>query len=490
MPTPTFIARERELALLHKEWETQNACLLILYGRRRVGKTRLLTHWIEKTGHRALYWVAAPTSTKNQLRSFSQALFNFEGSGVAADNFSYQNWEQAFEQAARMAESERLVLVLDEFTYLLPHEPGIAGILQNAWDHRLKNTNIFVIVTGSHIGMMERDVLAPRAPLYGRATSLLHLQPLPFANTRSFFPKYRPDERVAVYSMLGGVPAYWERFNPKLSLDRNIKDQFLGGANLIMNEPSLLLHDYVSDIHNYAAILQAIAHGNRTPATIGSAAGLNSKHIPQYLRNLIRSGFVERRIPVTKSAASRSGHHHITDPFLRFYYRFLSSRQSQLAAGVQDQTLAQIKKHLVDFIGTYTWEELCREWLLRATGQKVLPFLPDHVGSAWTAKAQIDVAGINRMEKTLILGECKWTRQASGRGVLAGLTEKTNAFVPAQGQWQVYFLGFAREGWTQAAQEFAASVSKDSVSGPNWQAQAMDIYDLAQVDGDLESWTN
>jgi AAA+ ATPase superfamily predicted ATPase len=483
------VARESELDLLSEEWQARGARLLILYGRRRVGKTRLITHWIEKTGRRALYWVAEPTSRQNQLKSFSQALFNFEGRGAAAEHFSYQSWNQAFEQAARMAENERLVLVLDEFTYLLALEPGIAGILQNAWDHRLKDTNVFVIVTGSHIGMMERDVLSPRAPLYGRATSLLHLQPLPFKATRDFFNAYRPAERVAVYAMLGGIPAYWERFDPALSVDRNLREQFLGRANLLMNEPRLLLQDFVSEIHNYAAILQAIAYGYRTPTQIANVAGLNAKHISMYLSNLIKSGFVERRIPVTKTKSSRMGRHHITDPFLRFYYRFLSRRQAQLAMGIQDQALAEIKKHLTDFIGIHTWEELCQEWLLRATGQDVLPFVPDHVGGDWTAKAQVDVVGVNRMEKTLILGECKWTRRKSGRGVLSELVKKTSEFVPSSGTWKIYYLGFARAGWTEAAHAFTDTISSDEVFGANWCATGMELHNLNEIDRDLATWS-
>jgi uncharacterized protein len=155
------------------------------------------------------------------------------------------------------------------------------------------------------------------------------------------------------------------------------------------------------------SIFRAIAGGAGTPKEIARLSGLDAKHIPQYLTVLTDTGFIARRVPLTQPPASRSGRHFITDPFLRFYYRFLARRKSQLALGVEEQPLEELKRHLLDFIGTYTWEELCQEWLLRATGQHRLPFLPDQVGSAWTKKAQVDVVGINSMEKTLILGECK-----------------------------------------------------------------------------------
>ena len=490
MDRSAFIAREHELALLQNEWDSKQSKMLILYGRRRVGKTRLITHWINSAAPRALYWVAVPTSSKDQLRSFSQALFGFESNSPVPEDFSYSFWEQAFEQATYMARYERLALVLDEFTCLIALEPGIAGILQNAWDHHLKESNVFLVISGSHMGMMERGVLSYRAPLYGRATSKLHLQPLPFKASKGMFPNYKADERVALYAIFGGIPAYWEQFDPKVSLDRNIKLHLLSDSNLIQDEPRLLLQDFVSDIHNYAAILRGIAYGHRTPKEIASASGLEPRHISMYLSNLLQTGFIERRVPITEGAASRRGRHYIIDPYLRFYYRFLFRRQAQLALGVRDQALAEIKEHLLDFIGTHTWEELCREWLLGASGKKLLPFLPDQIGGIWNRDVQIDVAGVNFMDKTLILGECKWDRHAKDASVLANLVEKTEKVLPIDGKWKVFYLGFARSGWTENAIAFAKGMKAGKVQGERWQSAGMLLRTLAQVDEELDSWTD
>ena len=490
MSTSPFIGRKRELALIRSEWQSDEARMLILYGRRRIGKTRLLTHWINTDSPRALYWVAEPTSPVEQLRSFSQALFGFETNSPVPDSFSYASWKQAFEQVVRMAEHERFALILDEFTYLIALEKGLSGILQNAWDHSLKNTNLFLVISGSHLGMMEREVLSYQAPLYGRATTRLLLQPLPFKATQGMFPKFRTDERVALYAIFGGVPAYWEQFDPSKSLDRNIKEHLLSGAYLSEDEPRLLLQDFVSEIHNYVAILRAIANGYRTPRDMARAAGLNERHISMYIKNLLQTGFVERRIPVTARGATRQGRHYILDPYLRFYYRFLSQRQAQLALGVRDQALAEIKKHLVDFIGTHTWEELSREWLLRASGKEIIPFLPDQVGSIWNKEAQIDVAGVNFMDKTLILGECKWNRHSLGVDVLKILIEKTDKVLPREGDWQVYYLGFSRLGWKQSALDFVRNFSIQGVRGKRWQAAGILLRNLSEVDQELADWTD
>ena len=192
---------------------------------------------------------------------------------------------------------------------------------------------------------------------------------------------------------------------------------------------------------------------------------------------------------MNKPASSRMGRHVITDPFLRFYYRFLARRQSQLALGVDEQALEELQRHLVDFIGTYTWEELCQEWLLRASGRSRLPFLPDQVGGAWTAKAQIDVMGYNRMQKTLILGECKWGRRVMDVDVLENLVRKTAEFIPAQEVWRVHYLGFSRMGWSPKAYEYAAQLQSLMHAETRWHVNGMELLDLGQVDDDLEAWS-
>lgn len=485
-----FIGRSRELNVLNRLYQSSKAEFLILYGRRRIGKTRLITHWMETVRPRAFFWVAEPTSSVDQLRSFSQALFRFESpNSQPPQDMSYGDWRTAFETLARSAEKGRTAVIIDEFTYLLAAEPAVSAYLQHAWDHALSQSNLLLILSGSHLGMMQRQVLSYQAPLYGRSTANLLLQPLPFGVTSDFFPGYQADERVAIYAMLGGVPAYWERFSPLRSVSENIRAELLDYSASFHDEPRLLLSDFLHQPHNYVSIFRAIANGAGTPKEIARLSGLDEKHIPQYLNVLAETGFIARKVPVTQPLTSRLGRHFITDPFLRFYYRFLARRQAQLALGVEDQALEEIRRHLLDFIGTYTWEELCQEWLLRASGQQRLPFSPDQVGSAWTRKAQVDVVGINSMEKTLILGECKWSPKAMDREVLEDLVKKTDEIVPGEGRWRVYYLGFARGGWTREAKAFAADYEKLKAQGGNWPAVGMSLLDLKQVDQDLVEWS-
>ncbi|MBT6814307.1 MAG: ATP-binding protein [Anaerolineae bacterium] len=486
-----FLDRRRELQQIEKLWDSPHAEFLVLYGRRRVGKTALLVEWIGHSKQRALYWVATHTSSANQLRSFSQAVYNFANPDTTApEKFSYINWQQAFQQVASLAEKERLALFIDEFTYLLEVTPDIAGQLQNLWDHLLSKSNLFLCLSGSHLGMMKREFLSYQAPLYGRASSQLYLQPFSFGATARFFPNYSAVDRVAIYAIFGGVPAYWERINPRKSISQNIKDNLLTPNNLLQAEPKLLLQDFVSDPHNYISILSAIAKGAHVVKEIVSSTGLASGHVSKYMSVLKDSGFVERRIPLTVKKNSRAGRYHITDPYLRFYFRFLENRQEQLALGIQDQALAEISKHLIDFIGTYTWEEICREWTIRAGAKGELPYLPDQIGSTWNAKAQVDVVGFNSMEKTLILGECKWTRSQTKPKVLKELIEKkTNNIIPEEGNWQIFFTGFSRSGWTSSALVYENQIMEELPSDSNWDASGIRLVDLAQLDQDLQKWT-
>jgi AAA+ ATPase superfamily predicted ATPase len=490
-PASPFLGRAAELRLLDELARSERAALLVLYGRRRIGKTRLLTRWIESSGARALYWVAEPTSSLDQLRSFSQALYDFANPGAPAPadspterGFTYASWQQALQQVAALAQRERLALFLDEFTYLLQAEPGLAGILQNAWDHSLSKTRLFLALSGSHLGMMERHALSYQAPLYGRATAQLRLGPLPFGVTRAFFPRYGAAERVALYAIFGGVPAYWERVDPAASIPDNIRRQLLTANGLMQAEPRLLLQDFVTEPHNYVAIFRAIAGGARAQNEIVTRTGLAQGHVSKYLSVLREAGFVERQVPATAGDASRLGRYHIVDPYLRFYYRFLSTRQAQLALGLQEPALEEIKSHLLDFIGTHTWEELCREWVLRAGARGILP-LSDQVGSHWSRTEQVDVVGINTMEKTLVLGECKWSPREAGVRPLEALVQKTSAVVPATGRWTVHYVGLARGGWSPAAVVFAEGALP---SGANWEAASMTLRDLAAVDADLVAW--
>ncbi len=449
-----FHDRRRELELLDDLHSRPAAQLLVLYGRRRVGKTALLVHWLTQRGHRALFWTADRTSARNQLRSFSQALQSHlaPSQSIPAD-FSYGSWEMAFNEVARLCDRERLVVVLDEFTYLIESDPSLPSVLQRLWDHRLKPTRVFLILTGSHAGMMEREVLAYRSPLYNRATQGLHLQPLPFAALSAFFPSYGAEDRVSVYGCLGGVPQYLELLDAARPAADNLKG--LLSSSMILDDAGALLRDQLSEPRNYVAIVEAIASGFARSSEIAAMAGLHVSNVGKYLGVLEYLGIVRREVPATEKrpGQSKQGRYRITDAYLRFYYRFLAPARGLLERGYTAQVWDNILQHLPEFVGTHAFEELCREWVLRQADLGRLPFLPRRVGAFWGRKApQVDVVAINEDEHALLLGECKWTAAPVDKAVVTDLLRKAEAVIPAERvDWITHFALFSRSGFTSEA---------------------------------------
>lgn len=454
-----FVDRHRELAVLDEMWSSPEAHFLVLYGRRRIGKTRLLTHWLGDRSPRGIYWVAKPASSASLLRSFSQVVHEAQSSVAAGADFTYPSWEMAWQEVARLTRGGRLALFLDEFTYTLDATPDLSGTLQNAWDQTLSRCNIFLVLAGSHMGMMERELLAYRAPLYGRASGRLLLQQLPFSALTELFPAYDAAERVALYAVLGGIPAYLERFDPRSSLSQNIKTRLLTPVNLLQEEPRLLLQEQLSEPRNYMAILEALAQGHRIPQEIADSAGLKGPHVSKYLGVLQDLRLIRRDVPATvrHPERSRKGRYVIIDPYLRFYFRFLARRQGDIALGRIQSTWQQIQRQMISFIGANTFEELCREWVSLEGDAGRLPLVPERVGSYWSKQAQVDIVAIDWAAKQILLGEVKWSRNPVGRSVVKELVAKTDHVVPT-GDWTVHYAFFARAGFTDAARLAAGEV--------------------------------
>ena len=465
--------REKELKELNFVLSESGSHFLTVSGRRRLGKTALLVEWAKSTGLPTVYWVASRVSSVQLLRSFSQSLYNHAHPDVPADpEFAYPTWEMALRQMAELARGQQVIVILDEFPYAVEVEPALPSLLQNAWDHLLKQTQIRLILCGSHVGMMEK-LHVYQAPLFGRITGQLRVGPLPFSALGDFMPNYPLDRRVAVYAMLGGVPAYLERFSDQLSLAENVRRHLFRVTGMFRTDPQYLLHDEVQQPHNYLAVLLAIAAGNHTQNDIVKASGL--ERVTAYLARLQELAFVRREIPVTvhpeKRFASRKGRYDLADPYLRFYYRFIHPNQHLLEQGLHDWLWNLIGEQLPSYVGLYAFEELCREWVLVKARANELPFMPERVGSHWSPDAQVDVVAINWRLKHVLLAEAKWTRHGVSRDIVRRLVSKTKAVVPDGGEgWTVHYAFFARLGFTEAAatearQHGALMVDLDTLGG-------------------------
>jgi len=473
-----FVDREAELAFLDSlltRTHPSVAQLILLYGRRRVGKTLLARHWADKTGLPTIYFAAEQEPAGIQRRKLFAKMLGV--SMTQAPTFGA--WADLWNAFAPMLKEERQILILDEVTHLAEADPAFLSALQHAWDQSFKSSRVVILLSGSHVHTME-TLLAHGSPLFGRFTGQLHLAPLAFHNLRHFVPNWSAEERVALYAIVGGVPAYLEWINPNVSFSRNLRTVFLDPKSPFTGEPDTLLHDVLSEPRMYRGILQAIGLGAHTLDEISHGAMIGKTHLPAYLQRLQELRFVERRLPVTvppaKRLKSRQGRYHLADPFLRFYFRFIAPDRAEIGFD-PDVAMNTIQAHLRAFVGATAFEELCRAWVVRASSAKRLPFEIQDVGSHWSRRVQIDIVGINWSKKEILAGECKWGADAVARSVLQELSEiklpRLLKDLPEEGEgWKAHTIAFSRAGFTPAAQEIA-------------RANKTMLINLAQLDRDL-----
>jgi AAA+ ATPase superfamily predicted ATPase len=462
-----FVDRVAELAFLNRVLANQQhpgpGQLVMLYGRRRVGKSTLLRHWAEQSGAPFTYWVAEKAPAAVQRRQLFANLINADSAAPSAPAFA--NWSDLWQVAAAQFQHQRRLLILDELPYAAEADPAMLSSLQHAWDQHFEHSQAMIVLCGSHVRTMEL-LLAHQSPLFGRMTGQWRLQALPFGALRAFLPGWAPDQQVAVYAMVGGVPAYLSWFRTDRSLLENVRDGVLAPGSLALGEVLFLLYDELREPRTHLAILEAIGNGNHTFKAIKDAALIGDMHLPAYLSTLQEMRYVERRLPVTippaKQRTARQGRYHLSDPFMRFYFRFIHP-QHDVASYAPERILPTLQSGLRAFIGQTVWEDLARQWVRERGYAGTLPFVPEVIGSHWSRHVQVDVVAINWSARTILIGECKWGMDTVDRQTVRDLIERTVpltlADLPDKGSgWQVTPALFARAGATSAARETLEAV--------------------------------
>lgn len=450
-----FVNRTRELADLEDLWQRPGAQMVVVYGRRRTGKTTLLSKFLQDKP--SLFWVADRFPATTLLGDFSRVLYAYQYPDVTVDaNFTYPSWETAFRTLAAIARNQRLVMVIDEFPYAVEAEPGLPSLLQRLWDHEFNQTQIYLVLCGSHIGMIERELMNYGAPLYGRRTGQILLQPMDFAALRLFFPHWNVIQQMNVYAILGGIPSYWEQFDGQHTVETNIRERILRPNNLLYLEPNFLVSEELREPRNYLGILRAIGQGHRQMVEIANASGISRTNLSRYLETLRDLRLVERRIPVTERhpEQSRKGLYRLSDNFLEFYFRFVAPFREDLEQGFPERAWQTIDQQLPAFVGSTAFEELCRDWIKRRGAQGYLPFRPEKVGSYWDRTTQVDVVALNWGEKTALLGEARWTSRPLSTQSLDELRAKSAAVLPEAG-WHIHYALFSRSGFSEPLQQQA-----------------------------------
>jgi len=453
-----FVNREQELAFLEERYRSGRAELIVLSGRRRTGKTTLLSRFCtggESGREKPHIFFMGDFGSETMLRQrLSSALLAFETGAGDVESFAFQTWEAAFEHMAYLARERRVVVVLDEFPYLIRVNAGIPSILQRVWDQSLRHTQIMLILCGSNLSIMRQDVLAYRSPLYGRHTGQWFVKPLLPWDAGRLFPNYNATQRLEAYAVLGGIPAYLEQFDDQRSVMVNIERHLLRPGAMLYEEPRALLASELElrEPATYYAILRAIAAGQRGSTSIARAIGKPAATYVQRHLEVLSNGLqlIRRHVslgPRPPEPRAR-GRWQFADPFFAFWFAFVYPHTSLLERGAAQTVMADhVRPRWPAFVGRGAWETACREhiWRLAASGQ--LGFQPEKVGRWWSAQAEIDLVAVNYAEKRALLGEAKWMAKKVGMPDLAGLEQKRTAWLASvpQEDWDVMYALFGRD---------------------------------------------
>lgn len=335
-----FVGRQSELSVLQELYDSGQAELFVLYGRRRVGKTELLQQFCE--GRRAIYFMAAQVREKDNLRAFRDALREGLGDPLL-EGIEFPDWDTALGFAAERTGDERLVLVLDEFPYLCESSKGLTSQVQRFWDTRGKRSQLMLVLCGSQVSFMEKEVLAEQSPLFGRRTGQRQLEPLEPHEALSFFDNWSVEDSILAYAMVGGMPAYLRRFNDKLTLEENILREVLRPEGYLFEEVQFLLRTEFASPATYNSLLAAVARGEERVGDIALSVGVDSTTANKYLSVLRELRLVAREIPITDPdpLRSRRGRYRIADRFLAFHFRHLQPHLSLIHAGRGARVLEQ-----------------------------------------------------------------------------------------------------------------------------------------------------
>jgi AAA+ ATPase superfamily predicted ATPase len=411
-----FFNRKAELSLLEKLYTEGKPKLILLYGKRRIGKTELLNEFARR--HKALYLIARQEAYEGQLKKMSSEIAEFFGDDVLRYS-PFQNYDALF---IYLAQKETPIL-LDEFPYLVEANKALPSILQEYWDRYFSKKNTFLVLCGSSIAMME-SLLGYRSPLYGRRTEQILLEPLKFREACEFFPQLKPEDKVSTYAVLGGTPAYLLDFDYKKPLLDNIKDRILQKNTFLSQDTMFVLQQELTEPRIYYSIINSISKGNTRLGEIMNDTGLEKSTITKYLSVLRGIHIIERRIPVTERSpeSSKKGVYFLRDNYFKFWFRFVFENKEYTEQGKQEKLMEdKIKPVLNSFVGS-AYEEIVLEYL------KTNPEFSNYVfGRWWDKEKEIDVVGLDSSQNRIIFGEVKWKDLAEkeARQILNKLIEKS-----------------------------------------------------------------
>lgn len=457
-----FIGREAELDFLNDKYEEEGGQLVVLYGRRRVGKTETLREFCKGKPH--VFFSCTQTTDRVQLQKFSRQMLN---ENIPARNYitEFDDWEKAIRAILDLPYGDhKKLLIIDEFPYMCKGNKSIPSILQNLWDAELRDANVMIVLCGSAMSFIEKELLAEKNPLYGRATGIYRMKEMGFYDAIKFFPDYSERDKVIAYSVLGGIPHYLKQWDQKLSVAENIKRNILTKGCILYSEVDFLLHQELRETPVYNSVIEVVALGNTTLNSISQKSLMeDTSKTSVYLKNLIELGIVQREfsvdVKVKERANGNRGTYRLTDNFFRFWYAFVFANFSQLEDGDVDGVYEYIVEPALHEFAAFTFEDICREFVREMQKKNELPFRYSKMGR-WMGKTtirdknadngqrigetEIDLLCIDPKAENYMVGECKFKKEPF---TYSEYLDTLSKLTPLKEKAQFYYALFSENGF-------------------------------------------
>lgn len=439
-----FVDRKSELAVLLRAFNGSGFQFIPVYGRRRVGKTRLVQEFIE--GKDAVYFLADRIAETEHLKSLGR-IVGERFRDTILEEAGFRDWQQFF-RYLKEKERGRLVFVIDEFPYLVNSNKAISSIFQKGIDQHLRHSNLFLILMGSSIGMMEKEVLLYKAPLYGRRTGSLEIKEMPFDSLYDFFPGKPFDELMAIHAVFGMIPAYLEKVNPELDILENIRLLILEKGTFFSNEVEYVLMEELREPRNYFALLKAVSQGKRKISEMINETGFEKSHVSRYVDILRGLGFVKKEIPITEKnpEKSKQGIYSIQDRFFDFWFKYVFPYKSRIEIGKADYVLKLIGESLERHL-SQAYEAVTREICARLMEEGHMQFTV--IGKWWSRNEEVDLVALDEETRTAYFGECKWSNKKVGVNVYEDLIGKSHLVDWYNDDRTSRFMLFSKSGFTE-----------------------------------------
>ena len=430
-----FIGRDADMKFFESCYAKRGAQLVVLYGRRRVGKTELLRRFCQ--GKPCVCYSCTKEPDALQLHAFSARLLAHAPTAASLIS-SFSSWQQAFEHIAQLDLPGKKLVVIDEFPYAVAGNAALPSVLQAAWDETLCREDVMVVLCGSSVSFMEDKLLSEKNPLYGRATGVWKMEPLDFSQAAAFFPAWTVQQQLEAYGMLGGVPQYLNQFDDAASIGENVCENILRRGCPLYSEPEFLLREELREPATYNAVLGAVAAGETELSGIAGKTLVDTRTANAYLSRLRQLHMVHKEFSVQAGQQEQSkqarGLWRMADNFLGFWYAAVRPFTSDLELGDARGVWSAFIEPNLNMLLARSFEDVCRQWLRRRNVAGELPFRAKAIGRWWQGGAEIDIAAIGA-RKAHVLCECKFTGAAMGPSVLRVLAQKEQAHFPKGAGW-------------------------------------------------------